>query len=101
MRPWNAACGLDIATTSIRDPAVLAAIAQYGFRVVLHGDGTHFLHEAYYAEDGSLLGIARKPAEPCADTLDDLATVLEDMRHALAEPVLTYTDFAASAPSGR
>jgi hypothetical protein len=99
-RPWDPDCGLDIATTSIRDAALLSAISHYGYRVVRHHDGTHYLHESYYADDDSILGIARKPAEPCADTLTELAVVLEDMQDALLEPVLDYADYIERRANG-
>jgi hypothetical protein len=91
-RPFNPDCGLDIATTTIRDVESLSAIRTYGYRVVLHPDGVHFIHESYYDSEGQLLGVAQKPAEPCADTLLELKMVLEDMMDALEQDILTISN---------
>jgi hypothetical protein len=91
-RPFNPDCGLDIATTTIRDVELLSAIRSYGYRVVLHQDDVHFIHESYYDSEGELLGVAQKPAEPCADTVLELKIVLEDMMDALDQDILTMRD---------
>jgi len=87
--PFDPDCGLDIATTTIRNLADIATIEYYGFRVIQHPGGVHYIHEAYYDYREGLLGVARKPAEPCADSLDALGDVLELMDDALREPILT------------
>lgn len=97
--PFNPDCGLDIATTTIRELADVATIQYYGYRVVCHPDGTHYIHEAYYDYREGLLGVAQKPAEPCADTLNALRDVLDMMEDALKEPILNYNDLIAHLPS--
>lgn len=90
--PFNPDCGLDIATTTIRELADLATIRYFGYRVVRHPSGSYYIHEAYYDYREGLLGVAQKPSEVCADSTELLAEVLEQMQDALREPVLDYED---------
>ncbi len=89
---FDPGCGLDITTTTIGDLADIATISYYGYRLVRHPDGTHYVHEAYYDYREGLLGIARKPAEPCGDTTEGVDEVLQMMKDAVREPVLRYAD---------
>lgn len=90
--PFNPDCGLDIATTTIRQLDQIATIQYYGYRVVTHPNGMHFVHEAYYDFREGLLGIASEPAHVCAETLEDLEDVHRAMSDALREPILTLAD---------
>ena len=58
-------CGFDLMTTTVDSPEGLAAIAFWGYRLVVHPDGTFFVHETYYDDREGVLGIAREPARPC------------------------------------
>jgi hypothetical protein len=99
-QPFDPDCGLDIATTTIRELEDIATIQYFGFRVILHPDGVHYIHEAYYDHREGLLGVAQKPAEPCADSLDALGEVLELMEDALREPILRLDALLAEGRSG-
>jgi hypothetical protein len=90
--PFDPDCGLDIASTTIRQLDQIATIQYYGYRVVQHPEGTYFVHEAYYDHDEALLGIASEPAHVCADTLDDLNAVHRAMADGLREPILSLAD---------
>lgn len=92
-------CGFDIATTTVETERGLASISYWGYRAVVHPDGSFFLHETYYDDREGILGIAREPARPCGDTVGDVGTELELMREGLGEPPLRYTDYDAGVPS--
>ena len=99
--PFTPPCGFDLATTTVRDPHDLDAIAYWGYRLVVHPDGTCFLHETYYDGREGLLGIAREPARPCGDTPTDVQEELDQMAKGLSEPPLRYLTFATDeAPPG-
>ena len=87
-------CGFDLATTTVASASGLAAIAFWGYRLVIHPDGSCFLHETYYDAREGLLGIAREPARPCGDTADDVHHALERMNEGLSETPLRFLDFA-------
>lgn len=87
-------CGFDLSTTTVSTQEGLAAISYWGFRLVLHPDGSCFVHETYYDQREGLLGIARTPARPCGDTTSDVRDMLERMEEGLAEPALRFLDFA-------
>ena len=93
-------CGFDISTTTIESARGLASIAYWGYRVVVHPDGTFFFHEAYYDTREGILGIAREVARPCGNTLDDVESELTQMLEGLREPPLRYTDYDAGVPEG-
>ncbi|MEM6325823.1 MAG: hypothetical protein AAF791_01760 [Bacteroidota bacterium] len=91
-------CGFDIATTTVESPAGLASIAYWGYRAVVHPDGSFFLHETYYDQREGILGIARAVARPCGDTLGAVETELDLMRQGLQEPPLRYSDYDGGVP---
>ena len=98
--PFTPPCGFDLATTTVGSPEGLASIAYWGYRLVVHPDGTCFVHETYYDGREGILGIAREPARPCGDTAADVTDELERMREGLSESSLRLLDFAAEAPAG-
>ena len=87
-------CGFDLSTTTVESAEGLAAIAYWGYRLVLHPDGSCFVHETYYDAREGLLGIARAPARPCGDTPADVHDELARMEEGLSEPTLRFLDFA-------
>jgi hypothetical protein len=87
-------CGFDLATTTVDSTPGLAAIAYWGYRLVVHPDGACFVHETYYDAREGLLGIARAPARPCGDTAADVRDALERMEEGLAEAPLRFLDYA-------
>ena len=87
-------CGFDLATTTVATASGLAAIAFWGFRVVVHPDGACFVHETYYDAREGLLGIAREAARPCGDTPAHIRDTLGRMNEGLAETPLRFLDFA-------
>ena len=91
-------CGFDIATTTIESADGLASISYWGYRLVVHPDGTHFIHETYYDQREGVLGIAREPARPCGDTSDDVRDELGRMTEGLNEPHLRYRDYDRGVP---
>ncbi len=94
-------CGFDLSTTTVTDPASLAEIAYWGYRLVVHPNGDCFVHETYYDDREGILGIALEPARPCGDTAQDVQDELDRMEEGLAEPALRFLDYAASdAPTG-
>ena len=92
-------CGFDIATTTVQGDG-LASITYWGYRLVVHPDGSHFVHETYYDAREGVMGIAREAARPCGDTVDDVRGELERMQEGLAEPHLRYLDFDPDALAG-
>ena len=92
---FNPPCGFDLAATTIEDLEDVARIASWGYRLVLHPDGTLFLHEAYYDEGEALLGFATPPTRLCGETVETIREELRWMREALDEPPLRYADFGA------
>jgi hypothetical protein len=99
--PFDSDCGLDIATLTNSHPGLLNEIEFWGYRLVLHPDGMHHLHEAYYGRREAILCISLKPTTICAETLDEMVEMLEEVSGAVREPVLKYQEWAAAAPSGR
>lgn len=93
-------CGFDIATTTIEHVDGLAAITYWGYRLVVHPDGTCFIHETYYDGREGVLGIAREPARPCGNAASEVAEELGLMREGLAEPALRYAEFDRGIPEG-
>ena len=96
---FTPACGFDISTTTIDGATGLAGIAFWGYRLVVHPNGTCFVHETYYDDREGILGIARRPARPCGDTVDDVRSELARMAEGLSEPTLRFLDFAAGDPA--
>lgn len=93
--PFTPPCGFDISTTTV---AALEAISFWGYRLVVHPDGTHFVHETYYDDREGLLGIAREPARPCGDDRGDVLDELGRMQEGLAESPLRFRDYVLEAP---
>ena len=93
-------CGFDISTTTVESPLGLASIAYWGYRAVSHPNGSYFFHETYYDDREGILGIAREPARPCGDNLDEVREALEQMQEGLAEPTLRYTDYDRTPREG-
>ena len=95
--PFTPPCGFDIATTTV---TALDAISFWGYRLVVHPDGTHFVHETYYDVREGLLGIAREPARPCGSGTSDVLDELGRMKEGLAEATLRYLDYVLEPPAG-
>lgn len=93
-------CGFDLATTTVATSEGLAAIAYWGYRLVLHPDGSCFVHETYYDRREGILGIAREPARPCGPSAGEVAEELARMAEGLRESTLRLLDYAGEAPSG-
>lgn len=93
-------CGFDLSTTTVGDPASLASIAYWGYRLVVHPSGDCFLHETYYDQREGILGIAREPARPCGPAADEIRRELKQMGDGLDEPALRFRDYVSDAPSG-
>lgn len=87
-------CGFDLSTTTVGSADGLAAIAYWGYRVVVHPEGSCFVHETYYDAREGILGIARVPARPCGDTTEGVREELSRMAEGLAEPPLRLLDYA-------
>ena len=98
--PFTPPCGFDLATTTVASPEGLASIAFWGHRLVVHPDGTCFMHETYYDAREGILGIAREPARPCGDSAADIRDALAGMRDGLMEAPLRFLDYIAEAPAG-
>ena len=90
-------CGFDLASTTVATAPGLAAISYWGYRLVLHPDGSNFVHETYYDAQEGLLGIARDPARPCGDTTAEVRDALAWMEEGLAEPALRFLDYVPAA----
>ena len=95
--PFTPPCGFDITTTTV---AALDAISFWGYRLVVHPDGTHFVHETYYDAREGLLGIAREPARPCGGDRADVPDEIERMTEGLAETPLRFLDYVLEPPAG-
>lgn len=93
-------CGFDLATTTVASADGLASIAFWGYRLVVHPDGSCFVHETYYDAREGILGIARAPARPCGDDAAEVHDELRRMEEGLAEPPLRLLDYAAEEPAG-
>jgi hypothetical protein len=91
-------CGFDLSTTTVGTADGLAAISYWGYRLVVHPDGSCFVHETYYDAREGILGIAREPARPCGDTTEAVQGELDRMEEGLAEPPLRLLDFAGDGP---
>lgn len=89
-------CGFDLATTTVATTESLAAIAFWGYRLVAHPNGTCFVHETYYDKREGILGIAREPARPCGDSVDDVDEELGRMMEGLQEQTLRFLDFVST-----
>ena len=95
--PFTPPCGFDISTTTV---AALDAISFWGYRLVVHPDGTHFVHETYYDAREGLLGIAREPARPCGGDKSDVLDEINRMTDGLAEAPLRFLDYVLEPPAG-
>ncbi len=93
-------CGFDLLSTTVDSAEGLAAISFWGYRLVVHPDGTCFVHETYYDVREGILGIARAPARPCGDAAADVRDELQRMEDGLQEPPLRFLDYAAPTPTG-
>ena len=93
-------CGFDLATTTVATPERLASIAFWGYRLVVHPNGTCFVHETYYDGREGILGIAREPARPCGDAAAAVHEELARMDEGLREPPLRYLDYVTETPAG-
>lgn len=96
--PFTPPCGFDLSTTTVVDPASLAEIVYSGYRLVVHPSGDCFIHETYYDVREGILGIARVPARPCGDTVEEVQDELDRMEEGLAEPPLRFLDYAEADP---
>lgn len=94
--PFTPPCGFDISTTTV---IALDAISYWGYRLVVHPDGTHFVHETYYDDREGLLGIAREPARPCGSDPSTVRDELERMKDGLAESSLRFLDYVLDMPN--
>mgnify|MGYP004358382035 CR=1 FL=1 len=68
--------------------------------LVVHPDGTFFVHETYYDDREGVLGIAREPARPCGEAASDVHDELKRMAEGLQERPLRLLDYAPETPSG-
>jgi hypothetical protein len=93
-------CGFDLSTTTVATSDGLAAISFWGYRLVVHPDGTCFVHETYYDQREGILGIARAAARPCGDDTSAVLDELERMEEGLREPPLRMLDYVDDAPVG-
>ncbi len=93
-------CGFDLTTTTVATSDGLAAIAFWGYRLVVHPDGTCFVHETYYDGREGILGIARAAARPCGDDAAAVLDELQRMEEGLREPPLRMLDYVDDAPVG-
>jgi hypothetical protein len=93
-------CGFDLSTTTVATSDGLAAISFWGYRLVVHPDGTCFVHETYYDQREGILGIARAAARPCGDDASAVLDELERMEEGLREPPLRMLDYVNNAPAG-
>lgn len=91
-------CGFDLATTTVRHPNDLVSISYWGYRAVIHPNGSCFLHETYYDAREGILGIAREAARPCGDTVAEVRDELSRMEEGLLEQPLRYLDYATDEP---
>ncbi len=87
-------------STTVATPEGLASISFWGYRLIVHPDGTCFVHETYYDDREGILGIAREPARPCGEAASDVHDELQRMEEGLQEPPLRFLDYATPAPSG-
>lgn len=85
-------CGFDLAHATIHGHD-LADVAYWGYRLVVHPDGTHFVHEVYYDRREGLLGLSLAPARPCGDTAEEVREGWGHMQEAFGQPPLRYADF--------
>ena len=88
-------CGFDIATTTVAEAHELAAISYWGYRLVVHPNGTVFVHETYYDDREGVLGFATSPARPCGEAVEEVHEELQLMLEGLKEPVLRYSDYGS------
>ena len=93
-------CGFDLATTTVESSEGLAAIAFWGYRLVVHPEGSCFVHETYYDRREGILGIAQAPARPCGDGAADVHDELKRMEEGLREPALRLLDYVDETPVG-
>lgn len=94
--PFTPPCGFDLSTTTVDTPEGLAAIVTWGYRLLVHPDGTCFIHETYYDGREGILGIAREAARPCGDDIGDVEEELLLMQQGLTERPLRFMDFVAT-----
>lgn len=93
-RHFTPPCGFDISHSTVRDRDI-SDIAFWGYRLVVHPNGTHFIHETYYDAREGILGVALTPARPCGDTPAEVREGWEPMLEAFAEPPLRYAAFTS------
>ena len=97
---FTPACGFDISTTTVDGTPGLSKISFWGYRLVVHPDGTCFVHETYYDDREGILGIARAPARPCGETDADVREELKRMEEGLGEPSLRFLDYVPDTSRG-
>ncbi len=68
----------------------------WNYRVFREADGGLSIREVFYEQDGAILACG-EPAQMEADSINELAELLDDLRAALALPLLTLNDVPASA----
>lgn len=93
-------CGFDLSTTTIDTQRELSEISYWGYRLVCHSEDACFVHETYYDAREGVLGIAREPARPCGETVEEVRLELRLMEDGLAEPMLNLSDFEGETPAG-
>ena len=89
-------CGFDISSTTVSGPHNLKSISYWGYRLVVHPDGSCFVHEVYYDVREGILGIARAPARPCGDSVVEVHDELARMEEGLAESPLRFLDYVSA-----
>ena len=64
----------------------------WNYRVFLEANGDHIIREAFYDEDGAIIGCTENVVEPSGQSLGELAQDIEWFRQALDLPILTLAD---------
>jgi hypothetical protein len=64
----------------------------WNYRVFKEANGDYIIREVFYKDDGSIAGCTEDAVEPYGQSLEELTQSIEDMKAALALPVLTLAD---------
>lgn len=68
----------------------------WNYRVFREADGGLSIREVFYEQDGAILACS-DPAPTEADSISELTALLDDLRAALALPILTLEDVPAQS----
>lgn len=64
----------------------------WNYRVLRYSNGELGIHEVYYDEAGNPTSCTEDAVGPGGDDLAEIRAVMEDMKSALAQPILDYAD---------